>query len=573
MSDGGWGKMSDGAKSNENERDEFSREYASHLVDEVVNGRMTRRQLLVRGSVFGLSATALGSLLAACGSSSPSSGKTPSASSVGASGTPKVGGTLRVALVEPRSDVSPVTMGDQGSVILVQQLCEYLAWVNNDDTLRPVLAESWSPDPSAKVWTYKLRQGVTFNDGSPFGADDVVTTFDRLVTPNSGSSALSALKGILSPGGTVKVDDHTVAFHLDAAFVDFPYLISSQTYTSVILPHNWSGNFLKDPVGTGPFMLTKYSVGQKATLKKNPNYWQKGLPYLDGVILQFNNDQQAQDIALQSGAVDMEVATVYQGSQMLFNNPNITIRNFPSSSFREVAMRVDMAPFTDKRVRQAVAYCLDRPVLLKSLLNDYGSIGNDTIFSQLFPVQPATSPPQRTQDYAKAKALLSAAGQPNGIEVTLTVEELSEIPQYGTLMQAMCKPAGIKLNLETMTEQMYYGGVSTNAPWLSKVMDITDWSPRPTPEQFALPMLRSIGAWNSSHWKNPQFDTALTQYNATLDESTRKRLATQMAAIEWDETPCIIAYWLNCTRGCRNNVHNLMGPGTGYLDLTTVWMS
>jgi peptide/nickel transport system substrate-binding protein len=551
--------------------DQFSNEYGQHLVEEVLSGRMTRRQLLVRASVFGLSASFIGSLLAACGSST-SGTATASPSAAAAAGTPKHGGTLRVAMGLPLSNISPVTMGDPSTPPFVMQMCEYLSWVNDDLSLRPVLAESWKPDPSAKVWTFKLRQGVTFNDGSPFAAEDVVATFERLLNPKSGSSALSALSGILSPGGTVKVDDHTVAFHLDAAFVDFPYLVSSQTYNSLILPRNWSGNFLKNPVGTGPYMLASYSPGQSATLKKNPNYWQKGLPYLDGVVFKFNNDFQAQNLALQAGNVDMQHNTVYNGSQALFSDPNIKILAFPSTAFREVAMRVDTAPFTDKRVRQAVALCLDRPALLQSLLKGYGQLGNDTIFCPLYPIQPV-QPAQRKQDYAQAKSLLAAAGHPTGIVATLTTEQYAEIPQYATLLQAMCKPAGIKVNIQLMQTQMYYGGVSNNAPWLSKPMTITDWSPRPTPEQFALPMLRSTGAWTSSHWKNPEFDQALVKYCATLDETSRKQYATQMAAVEYDETPVIISYWMSGLRAARKNVQNLLGPGGVYLDLSNVWLS
>jgi len=159
----------------------FQREYGHHLVEEVLNGRLTRRELIVRASVMGLSATAIGSLLAACGSSGTTATTSPSASAVPA----KTGGTLRVTLVPPAAALDPVTMYDAGAIATVQQVCEYLAWVENDLTLRPVLATSWSSDSTGKVWTFKLRPGVTFNDGSPFTADDVVATFERLVNPKS----------------------------------------------------------------------------------------------------------------------------------------------------------------------------------------------------------------------------------------------------------------------------------------------------------------------------------------------------------------------------------------------------
>jgi len=557
---------------NDNERgtsmadSSFQREYGHHLVEEVLNGRLTRRELIVRASVMGLSATAIGSLLAACGSSGTTATTSPSASAVPA----KTGGTLRVTLVPPAAALDPVTMYDAGAIATVQQVCEYLAWVENDLTLRPVLATSWSSDSTGKVWTFKLRPGVTFNDGSPFTADDVVATFERLVNPKSGSSALSNFAGILSPGGTVKVDDTTVEFHLDRAFVDFPYLVASTNYNAVILPKNYSGNFQKNPVGTGPFMMTSYTPKQGATFKKNPTYWQKGLPYLDGVQFQFSPEDQAQILALQGGSVDMMLSTPYQGSQALFSNSNITILSTPSTQFREVAMRVDKAPFTDKRVRQAIAYCLDRPALLKALFNGKGELGNDEIFAPLFPNAPVL--PQRAQDYAKAKALLAAAGHASGLTITMTVEEYLEVPQYATLFQAMCKGGGINAKISLQSQAQYYGS-GTNQPWLQVPMGFTDWAARAIPSQFFLPMLTSKGVWNSSHWKNPEFDKLALQYDATLDVATRKQIATRMATIEQDETPCIIAYWIDALRATTTKVHGVEANGSEFLDLTRAFLT
>ena len=145
---------------------------------------MTRRQLLVRASIFGFSASAIGGLLAACGSSGSSS-STSTASSAPA---PKTGGTLRVSCPDSLTALNPVTTYDVGGGVMVQQVCEYLVWANNDMTLRGVLAKSWAPDSTGKVWTFKLQTGVTFNDGSPFTAADVAATFDRLVNPKSGSA-------------------------------------------------------------------------------------------------------------------------------------------------------------------------------------------------------------------------------------------------------------------------------------------------------------------------------------------------------------------------------------------------
>ena len=544
---------------------ELQRELGRDLVEQVQKGRMTRRELLVRGTVLGLSMTTLGSLLAACGGST----STTSSASASASAAPKMGGTMRVALVPPTGALDPIVMYDAGAIATVQQVCEYLAWAENDLSLRPVLAESWTPDAAAKNWTFKLRQNVAFNNGQPMTADDVVATFQRLCDPKSGSSALSNFAGILSSSGISKVDANTVQFALDRAFVDFPYLVSSGNYNCVILPKDYAGNFEKSPIGTGPFTMAAYVSKQSATFKKNPTYWQQGLPYLDGVTFTYA-DEQAQTLQLQSGSQDMQLSTPFQGSQSLMADPNIKVVSTPSTQMRELQMRVDKTPFDNKGVRQAIAYCLDRPAILQALFNGKGLLGNDNVFSSLYPI--GVSIPQRAQDYTKAKQLLSDAGMSGGLKLTLVAEEYLEVSQYAQIIQQQCKPAGITVSIQQQSQAQYYGK-DQNAPWLTAPFAITDWAARAIPSQFFLPMLTSNGVWNSSHWKNPQFDQLAKQYDATLDEAARRDIGVQMATLQTEETPIIIAYWIEVLRATTTKVNGVVANGAEYLDLTTAFLS
>ena len=478
---------------------------------------------------------------------------------------------MKVTALTPLSALDPVTMYQTGDIATVEQICEYLIWVENDLTLRPVLAESWSPDPAAQVWTFKLRQGVTFNDGSPFAAEDVVATFDRLVDPKSGSGALSALKGILSPGGTQKVDDYTVTFNLDRAFADFPYLVSSGDYNSVILPRDFAGDFIKSPVGTGAFMLVDYKNKQSATLKKNPNYWQKGLPYLDGVEFVYNDDAQSQALQLQAGAVDIQAQTAFQGSQALFADPGLNVITTHSTAIREVAMRVDRDPYSDKNVRQAVAYCLDRQAIMQALYDGKGTQGNDQIFSPLYPSSPAF--PDRNQDYAKAKQLLSDAGHADGVKLTITTAgSYLDLAQYAQLIKAQCKPAGIDVGIDLVSATQFYGGEADKTPWLQADMTIVEWSPRPVAAQYIQAMLTASSVWNSSHWANADFDNLFEQYSATVDEASRTAIATKMGTIQQDETPVLLAFWMDSLRATSAKVHNVQGL-EAYLDLTRTYLS
>jgi len=544
--------------------DQYRREYAHHLIEQVNKGQMTRRQLLVRASIFGFSATAAGSLLAACGGTDSAS---PAASG-SAQPAPKAGGTLNISCPDSLTALDPVTMYDVGGAVMVQQVCEYLIWAENDMTLRPVLAESWSSDESGKTWTFKLRQGVTFNDGSPFGADDVVATVERLIAPDSGSQALSSLKPWLDPGGTQKVDDATVVFNLKAPMADWPAVCSSANYNFVILPRNYGGDFLKTPVGTGPFTLTKYTAKQNATFAKNPTYWQKGLPYLDGLMFKFAVDDAAASLALQAGDVDMQCQTPFQGSQALFVDPKLKIAEVPSTGMRQLFMGVDKEPFSDKRVRQAVAYSLDRPAIIQALYDGRGTVGNDTVFSNLYPIAPEL--PQRAQDYAKAKQLLADAGHPDGLTLTLTTEQYVEVPQYAQLIKAQCEPAGIKVNLDTISYADWYSG--DPAPWLSVPFGIVDYTFRPTPALFATLMLKTGAVWNSPHFAKAEYDKLLAQYLVPADEATRLDFATQAATIENDETPHILAYFITQLSARVKNLYDVGGINI-YLDLSKAYLA
>jgi len=544
----------------------FQQEYADHLLHEVLAGHMTRRQLIVRASVVGLSTTLVGQVLAACGSSSSSS------SSASPSSAPKSGGTLKVTMPSPTVAVDPTTMYDTGSIAIAQQVAEYLIWVNNDLSLRPVLAEKWAPNADATVWTFNLRQGVTFQDGKVFGADDVLATMNILLNPKTVSAALASFQGILSQGGVTKIDDATVAFHLDQPFADFPYFVASTNYDCLIMPSTFKqGTWQKNPVGTGPFMMTKFTPKQGATFVKNPKYWQTGKPYLDGVSVQFIEETQAQALALQSGSVDMMLTTPVQGSQALFTDANLKVLTTPSTMSRFLHMRVDTAPFTNKAVRQALAYTIDRPALIANLFSGKATIGNDNVFSPLYPLAPTTIP-QRAQDIAKAKQLLASAGFASGVTMNLTVEEFEEVPQYATLLQAMAKPAGINLKLNQVTVTYYYGS-GKNQPWLQVPMGITDWTFRGVPSQYFLPAFTSNGVWNSSHFKNAAFDAAAKSYDTTLDEAKRRQYATTAAGILSDETPSIISYWISVNRAMKKNVNGLTSDPAEFLDLTTTYLS
>jgi peptide/nickel transport system substrate-binding protein len=552
-------------------------DYEYHLYEEARSGRMSRRDILRRAATMGLSASVVG-VLAACGGNAPSRGAGSGASASGSggpSGPPKKGGTARFGVTVPTASPDPVTMFNEGGIQAVQLAGEYLCWPNADNTLSPRLASSWKAVTPSE-WTFTLQNGVTFHTGKPLTAADVVATIDLLTKASNGSSFLSQAKGILEPGQTEKVDDHTVKFHLSQPFVDFPYLMSSYNYNSVILPAGYEiGTFLKKAQGTGPFMVKAYVPNQSVTYVKNPHYWGAGLPYLDGVTLNFYQSDQSLLLAAQSSELDVVAFAPYGSAQTLGSGAG-SMRLLPahSSAFDTLQMRTDIAPLNDVNKRLAIACCLDRPGLIKTVLDGYGVVANDHPFGPMFGVssQVAAKVPQRKQDYALARKYLAKAGTPRGFSVTLTTENYQDIPAYATAIKQQCAPAGIDVNIQQMTQTQYYGSGS-NQPWLSVPFGITDWAPRGAPSQSILTAFQGNGIWNSAHWKNARYTSLFGELNSTLDEQKRASIAAQMAAIQNAEVPDILAYWITQLRVESTSVGGLAAGPAEYPDVRATWLA
>jgi peptide/nickel transport system substrate-binding protein len=531
-------------------------ELENHYIDELVAGRISRRDFVRKGAVIGMSTTLMGAILSACGNANSSSSS--SGSSSGAAGKPVKGGTLRLATQAPAAAVNPLTVSDAGGLCMLAQTGEFLTFDNNQALqLQPMLATSWKPSKGGALWTFKLRSGVKFHNGAPLTADDVVYTMQQLSDPKNASNALSTFTGVLKPAGVVKVDASTVAFHLEAPNGNFPYIVSSDNYNAIIVPKGtnfakWQSTF----IGTGPFKLKSYTQNQGATFVANPNYW-GGAPHLDSTAFTFYSSQQPQILALQGGQVDVVVQFVVQGAQSLLNNSQYNIIKLKSANHRELSMRNDMAPFKDPRVRQAIALSLDRAGMVQALLNGAGVVGNDSPFSPKFP-STDTSVPQRTQDIAKAKQLLAAAGHPTGFSTSLTTEQYEEIPALAQVIQQAATKIGVNIKLKVENQTNYYGkSTYGNSDWLDAVMSLVDYGDRGVPNVFLEAPLTSGGPWNAAHFKDPAYDSLVKQYVAAVDLTTQKSLAGKIETLLLDQTPLVIPYFIDGLTATTSTVHGV----------------
>src|SRR3954469_21079721 len=499
-------------------------ELENELIDEYKGGNLTRRELIKRGSVLGMSLPFLGLL----------AGGARAAVTRPQAAVRRTAKTLRFGGVIPDGSLEPPLLQSLGAIGPTHIPGEQLVFADKNSVLRPRLATSWKSSKGAKSWTFNIRKNVKFHDGTPLTADDVVATFNirknvkfhdgtpltaddvvatfnRLLTKDS--QALSSFHGVLSPGGVHKVDDHTVRFDLDSSNGFFPYLTGQMTYQAIILPKSYElpsdlskpGQFTSKMNGTGPFMLKDNRGAAGFTFVANPSYW-GGKPAIDTVVYSILEDQ-ARVTALQSGQIDLAHQISYQGAQQLAGHANVI--PLQTANHRYLNMNVKVKPFNDPRVRKAIALALNRPEIAQGLWGKYAQVGND---SPLWAGYAFTdkSVPQRHQDIEQGKALLHAAGATN-LKLTLTCYRSFEMPDYAQRVAQALKKIGINCQVKVYTSAQYFDGVSFGAagklaPWLGTDFGIVDYGHRPVPLTYLNAALRTGGVWNAARYHNKTFD-------------------------------------------------------------------
>jgi peptide/nickel transport system substrate-binding protein len=544
-------------------------ELENHLIEEYKDGKISRREFVRRGTVVGMSIPLVSFIVAACGGGEEGGGGTQATETT--AGTAQPGGTVRVALIQPTTAPNPLLVQDEGGAGMLGSTGEYLSFSDENLELQPRIAESWEPNEDGSAWTFKIRQGVTFHSGATLTANDVKTTFDKLIDPDAGSAnAQSALGGVLSAGNIEAPDDATVVFNLDAPNGNFPTLVSSANYNAIIIPADldpadWGKTF----EGTGPFKLEKFTPKVGASFVRNDAYWgDKANP--DKIDVKFYDEEAPMVLALQGDEVDFIEHFSVSGGKALLDDPNVQVIAIRTATHRQLHMRTDKEPFTDKRVRQAIGLSLDRNALVDGLWEGKADIGNDSPFAPLYP-STDTSVAQREQDLDQAKQLLADAGK-EGVTVELNTWNGFEIPDLAQLVKSYAEQIGVKINLKITDAATYYGdGVFGKSTWLDSVMGITDYGHRPVPNVYLTAALSGnpkVGVWNSAHFKNDQYDELVRQYVAALDLDSQKSVAKQIQELLLDETPIIFPYFYNFLSAAKPSLQGAVSAATGQFDLS-----
>ncbi|KAA0594842.1 peptide/nickel transport system substrate-binding protein [Azospirillum lipoferum] len=457
------------------------------------------------------------------------------------------GGVLRISVDQAASVIHPLRTRVNPEYLVAELLYSGLTRLAAGMKVEPDLAESWAPDQTLTEWTFVLRQGLTFHDGSPCTAADVVATFTAILDPKTASPGRTNVGPIKE---VVAKSERTVLFRLTSPYADLPVALA---YTNArIVPAKVIETDLdslsRSAVGTGPFKLVSFEPDRKIVVERNPAYYDPARPYLDRVEVLVYPDRTAEASALISGDIDLMLGTAPGEYQRLEKASGVKALRVPSGQFLNVNMGCDQKPFSDPRVRKALALSIDREAMVGFVAGGYGTPGNDT------PISPAyrfyREQPLRKADLAQAKKLLAEAGYPNGVDLTMIASDKPGTrTELAVAIREMAKPAGFRIQVQTMPHATYLDQV-----WKKGNFYVGFYNMQATADAVFSLLYTSDAAWNETRWNNKDFDALVAEARAKTDEAERAALYAKAQQLMHDEVPSVIPVFFDLLAARRDYI-------------------
>jgi peptide/nickel transport system substrate-binding protein len=518
--------------------------------------RMITRRAVVRAMAFGATAAAA----AACSSAVPASA--PAQAPTANSAQPRSGGTLRVGVLGDLLGLDGHLTTGLDSLRRVWDVVNIL-----DDKLNtvPVLVESLDLSPDARQMTLKLRSGIQFHTGRELISDDLVWNFMRLKDPKVNPTYANLVKPFAS---FETPDKRTVRVQFD---LPNPFVVDALPNLSIIDPASFEQNGLSKPVGTGPFTFVEYVQGDHLTLRKNPNYWNSGKPYLDELRFRIFTDPQAMMTEFEGGALDLALQpTLNDWVRVQKEGKAQALINQNSGNYMGAAFNTTQSPTDTKLVRRALQYALDRQRLADTVFQ-----GVEKPLTLLwYPTSPAyDAPKDKTYafDLDKARALLAQANVTN---VTLDFNYPSTFPDFGRvgqIWQSDLDKVGVKLTLKPTDpvaltngmQRQQYTGIAVGTGFYGQLHGGVVWTS---------PYFGPVN--NYAGFKDDKYTQLTLAVYSEADPSKRRPVYDAWNDFILDQTP-VTAICTQLPRAvARPNVHGpVYSIGGNYLDLSGAWLA
>ncbi len=512
--------------------------------DQTKSGALTRRQVVAGAAGLGLAAPflTLGGARAALARQDE---------------TPRPGGILKVGLQSDPTALDPQKQNLTAIWHVIEHIYNGLTRVKPDLSIEGALAESWDVSEDGLTYTFHLRPGVLFHDGTPLKASDVKFTFDRWVDPETASTSaaeLAAVANIETP------DDATVVMTLNAPDASLLATLaggSAVIYSQAFVEAN-NNDVSQVAMGTGPFKFVEYVPNTRVVLEKNPDYWEEGLPYLDGIEMTIASDDTARTAAVVTGTVDFIEYAPLRDIDSLQQDPNIVLAGDSNTNIRFIGLNLRHEPFDNLQVRQAIALVVDRDAMLGPTV-----FGHGTPTEVLFPPDfwAALQQEVRPPDVDAAKALMAEAGFADGFTTTITSwSQYSFLSNAAVVLQEQLRQIGIEAELNlvenaTMVEQVYTG----------KTYDIavTGESAYVDPNTLIFQNFHTGESGNFVDYSNPEVDALIEQGIASTDQAERAGIYQQIQQTLLEDLPWINLFVANQYEAMRPHVKGYVHIPTG----------
>ncbi|MFI0846093.1 ABC transporter substrate-binding protein [Mesorhizobium sp. IMUNJ 23232] len=462
----------------------------------------------------------------------------------------KPGGEITITYKDDVATLDPAIGYDWQNWSMIKSLYDGLMDYEPGTTnLRPELAESYEISPDGKTFTFKLRKGVKFHNGREMTAEDVKYSLDRVTNPKTQSPGAGFFASIAgyddvaagkseSLSGVTVVDPSTVKIELsrpDATFlhvmaINFSHVVPKEAV------EQYGADFGKNPVGTGAYKMAEWTLGQRLVFEKNPDYWRKGLPYLNKITFEIGQEPIVALLRLQKGEVDVPGDGIPPAKfQEVMNDPEQKARVVVGGQLHTgyVTMNTTMAPFDNVKVRQAVNMAINKDRIVQ-LINNRAVPANQP----LPPSMPGYDKAYKGYAYdpGKAKALLAEAGHADGFETELFVMNTDPNPRIAQAIQQDLAAIGVKANLQSLAQAnvIAAGGDKAGAPmiWSGGMAWIADF---PDPSNFYGPILGCGGAvpggWNWAWYCNEDLDKKAAEADSIVDPAKAEERYKMWSAI------------------------------------------
>ena len=482
---------------------------------------------------------------------------------------PKYGGSLRVGYAAEQGTLDPpVVITHIGNTIAIQTY-DRLVNIGRDLTLQPELATSWEANDDFTSYTLDLRRGVKFHHGKDFKAEDVIYTYQRLLSPEIDSVVRNSLSIIEE---MVAVNDYTVRFDLSSPNALF--LLELTAYQASIVPSEIDGEKLPlltdkfdiQTYGTGPFMLVEHLQGERTTMVRNPNYWRQGYPYLDEIVFLNIREQAARTQALKAGDIDVMTQLDLQVASALDGETEIKLQEVATSGWIAMPMRNDIPPFDNKLLRQAMQAATDRDLIRQTALLGKGSIAYDHPVPPNHPLFSAEASANVRYDPDRAKELLAEAGYPDGIDVTLFTGDVGPgMIDMAVAFRQSAAPAGIRVAIEERPSDGFWADT-----WGVEAFTVLYVFGRPHPSQHLDLFYNSTSGWNAQRYQNQRVDDLVASAKAQDPESQKESYA-EIQNILIDDVPQLLVAFLPQMAAMGSNVYGADPHPVGWDDFRGAW--